>query len=1017
MPSSARFLLILWLLFPHTVGLTAEVIHIAPDGDDAHPATAEKPIRTMRELRSRLAKDPQTTEVIFHAGTYPGGFVVNVPTGADPDALPTLTIRPAKGEEVIFDGARDVGKTKPVKGRPGLFRVTGRYSLQPPPQTWEADTRTRYVAVADLRTVVAVPATFTFDEKTLTFHTTDGKGPEDHAIATSDRDVGVEVHRPNVVIEGLSFRSFLYRRWSSGVDLRSKNGVVRNCRAWNCVRGFQASHHSSDSRIEDCRTDDCAGGIYMSGRNVDVINCRCFKIRDGFMMPIYAQDDTGIQYYSPANGGTVRGNLVKGFRNGIFLKCGGVYTVEHNTVLDGVWGLYRSGWGKGNVYRRNIVVGFDAPTYLVRKKEPGCIVEENCVWDVGSKAGAEETLAVQVATERGRPNLMADPRFAATGAGDYRLLPDSPCMAQASGGRSWGAFGVVGDDFKDTHPPVVRLEFAEPAVRAPVPAELYVGEDPWEPETGGRVRELKAPAIGADFLTRKREVTLHIHAHDAASKLAEMRVKIADHAWVQAQAFAPTITFTLPDRDGIYPVTVRASDTRGNWSEPVVIRVCLLRSPPAVVGKPAIRASSHAVVITFRTSRPVSAKIEYGPSSALGESLGVLQSIADRPAEADFGGMSRWMNAHVQYHVALTPPSVKAGEAYHYRVGLTDAAGNQAAGPAGTFRLNGKGRTLYVAETGRDEERRGTREEPFATLQFAVDRALPGDRIAMLPGIYMTPTVITRGGAAGAPITIEAEKPGTVAFDGLHKLHTLLLLKKAPYVHLRNLEFRWYGRFGVRLDHSPHCRITGCKAWNDYTHGATTGHAVSGLYSPYLVAERNLFMWQEYGINMWCSPHLTILHNTAYNNMYAGVLLVYSNAGSVVRNNSLTFNGLASVIYDALDQAERDALDSDYNNFGTTLRDEPGPADSVVAKPPSYGPKAKMVVNFYYEEGGTQQHRFRTLQRWRDFAGKDKHSIVADPLYVNPLKHDFRLRPGSPNIDAGENGSTIGAFGPAEGAQ
>jgi len=1009
-----RYVAVLWAMIAVANVSPGETIHVSPEGNDKNPGTTAEPIRTLTHLRKVLSRRAEVTEVVIHGGTYPGDLVVNVPQGADPKALPVLTIRAAKDEEVIFDGARRITEAAPVKGAPGLFRIAGRYALTYPAEVWEADTRTRYIAVADLRTVREVAGTFTFDEKTLTFHTTDGKGPGAHDIAMSDRNVGIEVARPNVVIEGITFRSFLFRRWSSGVDIRAANGVVRNCRAWNCVRGFQASHYSSDSRIENCRTDDCAGGIYMSGKNVDVIDCRCFKVRDAFMIPIYAQDDTGIQYYSPANGGTVRGNLVKGFRNGIFLKCGGVYTVEHNTVIDGVWGLYRSGWGKGNVYRRNIIVGFDWPTYLVRNKELGCIVEDNCIWDLGSKAGAEETLAVKVETPGGGPNVMVDPQFATAAAGDYRLLPAGPCVARAKGGRPWGALGVVGDDFKDTHPPVVRLEFAAPAVHAPVPAEGYVGEDPWQPERAGAPRTLKCAAVDADFLTGGREVTLRIHAKDAASDLGRMRIKEGRGRWRAEEPYAPDKRFTLKDMDGVHLFAVRVSDALGNWSEPVVVRVCLLRTRPAIVGRPVARTSTHGALVNFRTSRPVSARLECGPDAAMGKSVDVLQSISDRPSEADFTAMSRWMNAHVQYHAALPTSSVKAGGTYHYRLKLADAVGNEAVSGDATFRAGAEARVLHVSPQGRDDERSGSRERPFATLQFAADRALPGDRILMQPGIYMTPTTLTRGGAEGAPITIEAEKPGTVAFDGLHKLHTLLLLKNAPHVHLRNLEFRWYGQFGVRLDHSPHARITGCKAWNAYGHGWTTGHAVSGWYSPHLVAERNLFMWQEYGINMWHSPHLRIRHNTAYNNMYAGVLLVYSNGGSVVRNNSLTFNGLSQVTYDALDQTERDALDSDYNNFGTTLRKEPGPADSIVAKPPSYGPKAKMVVNFYYEQGGTEQHRFRTLQGWRDFAGKDAHSIVADPLYVNPPKHDFRIQPGSPNIGAGEGGATIGAFGVAE---
>jgi hypothetical protein len=38
----------------------------------------------------------------------------------------------------------------------------------------------------------------------------------------------------------------------------------------------------------------------------------------------------------------------------------------------------------------------------------------------------------------------------------------------------------------------------------------------------------------------------------------------------------------------------------------------------------------------------------------------------------------------------------------------------------------------------------------------------------------------------------------------------------------------------------------------------------------------------------------------------------------------------------------------------------------------------------------------KTLEQWRDSSGHDRHSVVADPRFVNAAKDDFRLRPDSP---------------------
>ena len=51
-----------------------------------------------------------------------------------------------------------------------------------------------------------------------------------------------------------------------------------------------------------------------------------------------------------------------------------------------------------------------------------------------------------------------------------------------------------------------------------------------------------------------------------------------------------------------------------------------------------------------------------------------------------------------------------------------------------------------------------------------------------------------------------------------------------------------------------------------------------------------------------------------------------------------------------------------------------------------------------------------TFEDWQAFSGCDKHSIWADPRQRDVVAFDFRLLPDSPNIGAGEKGTTIGAL-------
>jgi len=54
------------------------------------------------------------------------------------------------------------------------------------------------------------------------------------------------------------------------------------------------------------------------------------------------------------------------------------------------------------------------------------------------------------------------------------------------------------------------------------------------------------------------------------------------------------------------------------------------------------------------------------------------------------------------------------------------------------------------------------------------------------------------------------------------------------------------------------------------------------------------------------------------------------------------------------------------------------------------------------------------LKTWQAKSPYDHHSLYADPMFVDPKKGDFRLKPGSPAIGAGVNGETVGALGVAK---
>ncbi len=112
---------------------------------------------------------------------------------------------------------------------------------------------------------------------------------------------------------------------------------------------------------------------------------------------------------------------------------------------------------------------------------------------------------------------------------------------------------------------------------------------------------------------------------------------------------------------------------------------------------------------------------------------------------------------------------------------------------------------------------------------------------------------------------------------------------------------------------------------------------------------------------------------------------------NVLRNNILAFAGRAEVT--------------------TSNREDPPPTITVerniiyTALPRMHAYEMMWTAknyafdyNLYYRAGGEpfDWPGDRTFEQWQEWTGQDKHSIVADPLFLDPENGDFRLKPGSP---------------------
>lgn len=138
------------------------------------------------------------------------------------------------------------------------------------------------------------------------------------------------------------------------------------------------------------------------------------------------------------------------------------------------------------------------------------------------------------------------------------------------------------------------------------------------------------------------------------------------------------------------------------------------------------------------------------------------------------------------------------------------------------------------------------------------------------------------------------------------------------------------------------------------------------------------------------SSDFTIEDNCVYDTKSAGFHQHYGE-GNVIRNNVFAFGGEAQVMRSRAEDHLSFTFERNVVLFG----------DAPLLGGNWEGNNYKLDGNVYWRLGGKPfDFAAMTLGQWRA-KGQDEHSVVADPLFVNPAKGDFRLKPGSPALGLG----------------
>lgn len=1033
------------------------IIHISPNGNDKAPGTIVAPIKTLQCLQAMLEKNVEIREVVFHDGVYSGTLSVCSPPTTESQRLPHLLLRAADNEKPIINGALSLSNIKfnPVDNTPGVYQTDATIFLNKEnqnigeiPSMWDRTARKRYFIVADLLAVKKIPASYTFSNNSLYLHTVDNQPPDKKHIEIDRiiRNGVLNIDRSDVTIKGLCVQNNSSQMFSSGffVAQNRKNIRFENCFVFNCSRGFliKGTHIS----IGQCRAEDVGCGILINGS--DVLVEKCFFIRGNDELKILMldpQEDTGIEVYQPGGGEiSICKNVIKGFStHGIFFKTTSPadFLVKCNTFIDnGIaidWETFDKPW---SLYKQsvsisdNIITGGKNATGIITDidlKNKCCQINRNILWSVinGNKENIDYLNRI------GNDNSIADPRFAAPEANDFRVLPDSPCIKNDKI-ASIGALEAVPLDFLDIHPPQINLaeQPSLTAVNNPMNAIPH-------------------------FITCHREFRLRVNAHDAMGQMTQMSLRVDDKEWSKALPYANETLVSLPADSGLFAVSARVADNTGNWSAPATICVRAAIKPPEIIDSPTIRVHRNGIVISFLTDVECYASAEIGTNPDCGTALipGILSQSCNKTLPA---------SNHV---LGISCIEKDPDQTWYYRIRIMDIDQKTTQEFSGSFKFSGKKYSYFVDPEGVDAENRGTRQKPWRTLQYAVNRALPGDQVIAMPGFYTQGFKISRGGVKDAPIVIQAQDKWKAVIDAQNKLsHDLVQIEKAPYVEITGLELRGFGTraFGaICLDNSPYVAIRDCKIWNElrWRERRVGGVGIKVCNSPYFTVEKSLLFRLDYALILADSPSSHILYNTFRGFSHGGIILNNSTRNTVFRNNSINNYGNYAYVLHIVDFNDLKSFDADYNNLGTNLwfawRDEPGVVPNLSARwgggckavalltkkggtflrPKNNGPLSpfsravtKDDISTFTIAGweGPPVLRYKwisddltppdnrgfayiiasTFEDWQAFSGLDKHSIWADPRPSDPLNFDFRLLPDSPNIGAGEEGTTIGAM-------